>query len=113
MSILCYESHGSENYFRTKAASDLEAEQSLAPKSKSFPWFLEVLMAGAEVMKCNGNFQLAGWARVLQSLGVTDSTLTVDALTQYKHEASPCSLHKCTTGSSEEEGDSYSSAIAC
>lgn len=88
MSILCYDSHGSENYFRTKASGDLEGEQSLAPKSKCFPWFLGVVMARAEMIKCNGNFQLAGWARVLQSLRVTDSTLTVDALTQYKHEAS-------------------------
>lgn len=35
--ILCYDSYGSENYFRTEASSDLEAEQSLAPKSKCFP----------------------------------------------------------------------------
>lgn len=37
VSILCYDSYGSENYFRTVASSDLEAEQSLTPKSKCFP----------------------------------------------------------------------------
>lgn len=37
VSILCYDSYGSENYFRKEASGDLEAEQSLAPKSKCFP----------------------------------------------------------------------------
>lgn len=47
LSILCYDSYGRENYFRTEASSNLEAEQSLAPESKYFPWFLGGVVGGS------------------------------------------------------------------
>lgn len=67
LSILCYDSYGSENYFRTEASSDLEAEQSLAPKSKCFPWFLGGVVGGSRDDEMQ--WKPAGWVSVLQSLG--------------------------------------------
>lgn len=90
-----------QRHLVTKLSNLLHQEANVSPG------FLEWWWVGAEMMKCKGNFQPAGWASVLQSLGVTGSSLTGDALTQYKHGASAYSWHKCTAESSGEEGGSH------
>lgn len=112
VSILCYDSYGSENYFRTKASGDWEAEKSLAPKSKCFPWFLGGVVGGSWHDKVQQ--KLPGWKLGYNPAkpGGTGSTSTADTLTHYQHGAPACSwwqMH-CRLFKRREAG--LSSAIA-
>lgn len=101
VSIFCYDSYGSENYFRTEASSDLEAEQSLAPKSKCFPRFPGGVLGGSwdDEMQWKPAALQAGLASF--KAWQHKKHPPADGLTHYQHGTSPSYIWAPTWVSSD------------